>query len=130
MAIKGKPFSFSVCLFSRATGDVLPFPTLDAADFEISTDAGAFTSLTTTPTVNPAFGGLVQFNLTASEVGNQKFSVKMIDVSNDQWETQYYHETVIELSGGGGSTVGSVCVIDARLTATDSEIITANIVND
>lgn len=97
MATKGQPFEFSVSLFSQATGQVLLSPTIAAADFEISTDGGSYASLTNTPTVTPASSGLVAFDLTASEVGNEKFSIKMIDSVGSQWETMFYHETVTDL---------------------------------
>jgi hypothetical protein len=97
MAVKGQSFGFSVSLFSQATGEVLLSPTIQAADFEISTDGGSYASLTNTPTVTPTGGGLVAFDLTASEVGNEKFSIKMIDSVGSQWETMFYHETVTDL---------------------------------
>jgi len=97
MAVKGEPFEFSVSLFSQSTGQVLLSPTIQAADFEISTDGGAYAALTNTPTVTPASSGLVAFDLTASEVGDEKFSIKMVDSVGSEWETMFYHETV-ELS--------------------------------
>lgn len=95
MAIKGQSFDFSVALYSQSNGDILLSPTIESADFEISTDDGAYASLTNTPTVTPTGGGLVSFSITSSEVGNEKFSVKMIDSTGSQWQTMFYHETVV-----------------------------------
>lgn len=91
-AIRGEDFDFTVSLLSQSTGQILASPTIAAADFEISTDSGAYTSLTNTPTVPQ--DGIVLFSLTSSEVGQDYFTVKMIDASGGEWKDMYYHETV------------------------------------
>ena len=39
--ISGQAYTFSLSLFSQATGDVVANPTIAAGDFNISTDGGA-----------------------------------------------------------------------------------------
>ncbi len=101
--ISGSGYTFTVSLFSQATGEILDNPTLDAADFSISTDGGGYSSLSSAPTVTPASSGIVEINLTASEVGTSHFTVKISDDAGAEWKTMLYHESVGIDSGTGGS---------------------------
>ena len=92
--ISGQAYTFSLSLFSQATGDIIVNPTIAGGDFNISTDGGAFTALNTTPTVAPAGGRSVEFNLTSAEVGSSHFCVQCIDAVGDEWKSILYHETV------------------------------------
>ena len=92
--ISGQAHTFSLSLLSQATGDIIANPTLASGDFSISTDGGAFTALDTTPTVTPAGGRSVEFNLTSAEVGSSYFCVQCIDAAGDEWKSILYHETV------------------------------------
>lgn len=102
-AISGQGYTFSVTFFSQATGSLLLNPTITAADFEVSTDGGAYTALASTPTVTPAGSYNVEVTLTSAEVGTSNHSVKMIDASGSEWKSLIYHETV-QASSGGAST--------------------------
>ena len=92
--ISGQAYTFSLSLFSQATGDVVANPTIAAGDFNISTDGGAFAALDTTPTVTPASGRVVEFNLTSAEVGTAHFCIQCIDAAGAEWKSILYHETV------------------------------------
>ena len=94
--IQGQGTEFNVSLLSRANGEILLNPTIEAADFNISTDGGALTQLTNTPTVEPAGSGIVRFDLTAAEVGTAGFTVIMSDASGSEWKNMNYHETVAD----------------------------------
>lgn len=94
LPIKGDPFTFTISLLSATTGEILVDPTLDALDFYVSTDGGAYAQLTTTPTVNPASSEIVEISLTADEVGDDYFVVKAEDFAGDEWQKVVYHENV------------------------------------
>lgn len=92
--IKGDPYTFTISLLSATTGEVITDPTLDALDFFISTDDGAYTQLATTPTVTPASSEIVKISLTADEVGESYFAIKAEDFAGAEWQKVVYHETV------------------------------------
>jgi hypothetical protein len=92
LPVAGSGFTFSVSLFSQTTSQIVISPTIEAGDFKISTDGGALTNLTNLPTETPAGSGIVQVDLTASEVGSSRFSVNMVDVVGSEWKPIYYHE--------------------------------------
>ena len=116
--VAGEPFTFTMSLLSQATGQVLSNPTINSPDVLISTDGGALSLLVTTPTVVPAGSGIVQVDLTASEVGSNRFSIIFEDISGDEWKTTYYHEVISNASsggGGGGSISASGGVLSANI---------------
>jgi hypothetical protein len=94
--IVGQGYTFSVTLFSQTTGEPIAGPTIESADFEVSTDGGAFAALATAPTVTPAGGYNVEISLNSSEVGTSNHTVKMVDASGAEWKTIVYHETVAD----------------------------------
>lgn len=100
--IAGESYAFTLSLFSQSTGSIMQNPSIESDDFQISTDGGAFTPLTSSPTVTPAGGYAVEFNLTSAEVGNDHFCVLCIDSAGDEWKSIAYHEVVGQPSGGGG----------------------------
>lgn len=72
------------------TGPTLPGkfftnPTIDAGDFKVSIDGGAFANLATLPVVYPAGGKVVKINLSAAEMNGAKVVVFGSD-PDDVWE--------------------------------------------
>lgn len=120
--VAGEPFTFTISLLSQTTGQILLNPTINSPDVLISTDGGALSLLTTTPTVVPAGSGIVQVDLTATEVGTDRFSVIFSDVFDDEWKTTYYHEVISKTSGGGGGG-GSIGASGGVLSA-NIEVVT------
>lgn len=106
--VSGSGYTFTVSLFSQSTGEVLDSPTIESADFSVSTDGGAYSSLSSTPTVTPAASGIVEINLAASEVGNGHFTVKIKDDVGAEWKTMLYHESV-----GSEVVVDNAAIADA-----------------
>ena len=106
--IKNQAYSFSVSLYSKSTGGLMLDPTIEAADFNITTDGGALAPLTNTPTVSPAGSGIVKLELTAEEVGNKQFTVIMSDASGEEWRDMRYHESVTDFTAPGSGVNGFV----------------------
>ena len=119
--VAGEPFTFTISLLSQTTGQILLNPTISSPDVVISTDGGALSLLATTPTVVPAGSGIVQVDLTANEVGTDRFSVIFEDAFGDEWKTTYYHEVISNASGGGGG--GSIGASGGVLSA-NIEVVT------
>ena len=120
--ISGQAYTFSLSLFSQATGDVVANPTIAAGDFNVSTDGGGFAALTTTPTVTPAGGRVVEFNLTSLEVGTDHFCIQCIDAAGAEWKSILYHETVGTASDfkadvSGLATAIALGIVDGKCTS-------------
>jgi len=92
--VSGSNYTFTLSLFSQSTGNVIQNPTIAAGDFNISTDGGALTPLSATPTVTPANSYIVEFNLTSEEVGTDHFTVVCVDAAGSEWKDVVFHETV------------------------------------
>ena len=85
-AKKNAAHTFGVGLVSQANPAVLQAnPTLAAGDVKVSIDGGAFTNLTTLPTVTPAAGKRVQVSLSAAEMNGDVITVLFSDASGDEW---------------------------------------------
>lgn len=96
--IQGQGTSFNVSLLSQANGQILLDPTIEAGDFKVSTDGGSLAQLTNTPSVEPSGSGIVRIELTAAEVGSERFTVVMADTSGGEWKSMNYHESVADAS--------------------------------
>lgn len=94
----GEDYTFHVSMISKADGTILMNPTLEQADFNITTDGGALIPLTNMPTVKPTNSGIVEIQLTPAEVGTESFTVVMKDSVDDEWRSMNYHESVSDLT--------------------------------
>lgn len=120
--IAGEAFAFTLSLLSQATGEILANPTLATGDVKVSTDGGALTNLATLPAVTPASSGIVEVNLTSSEVGTGHFTVAFVDAAGAEWKTIYYHEVISAAQSGGGSGGNtSNAVLTAEIITQDYE---------
>jgi len=61
-------------------------PTIEAGDFQISIDGGAFVNLETLPIVQPAGSDVVKVNLSVAEMSGDKIIVRAKDVNGNEWE--------------------------------------------
>jgi len=104
--IAGQPTSFNISLLSRSDGQILLNPDIEADDFTISTDGGPLLPLANLPVVEPAGSGIVRFELTAAEVGNETFTVVMVDSADDEWKSMNYHESVADASSFKADVTG------------------------
>jgi len=89
--VAGQTYTFGIALESVANaGKFQVAPTLDALDFRISTNGGAFAALTNTPTVTPASGMRVQVVLAAAETtaagAGGEIYLKCSDNSGGEWK--------------------------------------------
>jgi hypothetical protein len=62
-----------------------PNPTLAAGDVKVSVDGGAFSNITTLPTVTPGAGVAVRVVLTPTEMNGDNVMVTFIDQAGSQW---------------------------------------------
>ena len=90
-AVVGQTKTFGIELGSVANaGKFQVNPTLDAADFRISINGGAFAALTNTPTVTPSGGAQVVIVLAAAETTSAgaggRIHLRCSDSSGNEWQ--------------------------------------------
>lgn len=84
--VKGVAYTFYLTLDSATvTNTFVSNPTIAAGDFQVSTDGGAFTNLSTIPVVDPAGSVGVLVSLSATEMDGDKVQVVGIDVLGGEW---------------------------------------------
>lgn len=84
--VKGEAYEFYVSLASFADPTIFQAnPTIVAGDFQISRDGGAFTNLSTLPSVEPAGSVGVKVSLSAGEMDADKIQILAQDQADDEW---------------------------------------------
>jgi hypothetical protein len=82
----GVAHTFYAVLVDAASDDLRANPTIAAGDFKISLDDGAFTNLTTLPSVDPASGVQVKISLSAAEAQFTRAVITAIDTATKEWK--------------------------------------------
>lgn len=78
--VKGEDFEGDVCLLDATKSGLFKAnPTLATGDAKISKDNGALANLDTLPSVAPASGKVVKFELTATEMDADKVTLIFSD---------------------------------------------------
>lgn len=84
--LKGVAYEFPLGLDSILGPGFQVNPTLQAGDFQISKDFGAFANLATLPVVTPAGSSSVKVNLSATEMTADKILIEAKDAAGSEWE--------------------------------------------
>jgi len=84
-------YTFTVNLVSPSSGQIIDNPSIEDADFTISTDGGSLSPLTISPEVIDSTS-LVQIQLTDQEIGVSNFVVYISDSNGNAFRDMYYHE--------------------------------------
>ena len=83
---KGEAYVFYIGLTDSLDAEAFKAnPTIAAGDFQISKDGGAFTNLTTLPSVDPAGSVGVKVSLSADEMSADKIQILAQDQAGDEW---------------------------------------------
>ena len=82
---KGEAYEFYMSLYDSSTNSLRDDPTIEAGDFTISKDGGAFANLATLPTVEPAGSVAVKVELSADEMNADKVYIVARDVAGAEW---------------------------------------------
>lgn len=81
--VKNEDFKIQIGLEDYSNpGNLKSNPTLASGDVKISKDGGAFSNLTTLPTVEPASGVAVTVALSATEMNADVVTIVFIDQTN------------------------------------------------
>ena len=85
--VQGEEYQFYLALVdSSDPTQFVTDPTIEAGDFQISTDGGTLVNLATLPSSSPSGSTLVVVSLSASEMTGSKVNVQGIDQSGDEWQ--------------------------------------------
>lgn len=112
-------------LITKGGLDYKSNPTLATGDVKISKDDGAFTNITTLPTVTPASDTSVKVSLSATEMQAARVVIRFTDqTSPKEWEDQ---ELIIETYGHvSAQNIGDPELLDASVASrSDFDVTTA-----
>lgn len=82
---KNTAYTFRLGLVSQSTGQFQVNPTIASGDFQVSLDGGAFSNLTTLPTVEPSGSRMVLISLSADEMNADHVVVQGVDQAGAEW---------------------------------------------
>lgn len=82
---------FTICLYDQSTGQIKTTPTLAAGDVKVSKDNGALANITTLPTEAPASSGILQVDLSATEMTADLVTVLFRDAAGAEWNDVAVH---------------------------------------
>ena len=85
--ISGIPFTFHVTLVNSADpSDYVVDPTIEAGDFQISTEGSVLNNLTNLPIVEPAGSAFIRISLTAAEMTGENVAIFASDQAGSEWQ--------------------------------------------
>lgn len=88
---RGVAYRFTLSLFARSNNQIKTTPTLAAGDVKVSKDNGATANITTLPSEAPASSGILQVDLSATEMTADLVTVTFIDASGAEWNDVAVH---------------------------------------
>lgn len=121
--VKGVAYDFYMSLDAQATSGFQDDPTIEAGDFQISKDGGAFSNLTTLPTVTPSGSPSVRVQLSATEMDADKVYIVAEDQSGAEWNVAV---VFIDVPEGSSQSVLDILEGDHRETSTSAVIYKKN----
>lgn len=78
-------FRFTMSLFARSDNQIKTAPTLAAGDVKVSKDNGATANITTLPAETPASSGILQVDLSATEMTADLVTIIFRDAAGAEW---------------------------------------------
>lgn len=88
---RGTAYRFTLSLFARSDNQIKTAPTLAAGDVKVSKDNGATANITTLPSEAPASSGILQVDLSATEMTADLVTVIFRDAAGAEWNDVAVH---------------------------------------
>lgn len=82
---RGTAYRFTLSLYARSDNQIKTAPTLAAGDVKVSKDNGATANITTLPAETPASSGILQVDLSATEMTADLVTVIFRDAAGAEW---------------------------------------------
>lgn len=114
---RGVAYRFTMSLFAQSDNQIKTTPTLAAGDVKVSKDNGATANITTLPSEAPAGSGILQVDLSATEMTADLVTVTFIDAAGSEWNSAVANiaPTVRQLADlAYPATSGRSMVVDAN----------------
>lgn len=90
-AKRATAYRFTLSLFARSNNQIKTAPTLAAGDVKVSKDNGATANITTLPSEAPASSGILQVDLSATEMTADLVTVIFRDAAGAEWNDVAVH---------------------------------------
>jgi hypothetical protein len=84
-------YRFTISLYARSDNQIKTAPTLAAGDVLVSKDNGATANITTLPAETPASSGILQVDLSATEMTADLVTVIFRDAAGAEWNDVAVH---------------------------------------
>lgn len=84
-------YRFTLSLYARSDNQIKTAPTLAAGDVKVSKDNGATANITTLPVETPASSGILQVDLSATEMTADLVTVIFRDAAGAEWNDVAVH---------------------------------------
>lgn len=112
-------YRFTVSLFARSDNQIKITPTLAAGDVKVSKDNGATANITTLPAESPASSGILQVDLSATEMTADLVTVIFRDAAGAEWNDVAVNIAPSTVQMADLATAAALTVVDDFL---DTEI--------
>lgn len=90
-AKRATAYRFTLSLFARSDNQIKTAPTLASGDVKVSKDNGATANITTLPAETPASSGILQVDLSATEMTADLVTVIFRDAAGAEWNDVAVH---------------------------------------
>lgn len=125
-------YRFTLSLYARSDNQIKTAPTLAAGDVKVSKDNGATANITTLPAETPASSGILQVDLSATEMTADLVTVIFRDAAGAEWNDVAVNIAPSTVQMADLATAAALTIVDdfldtemaAVLAAVDTEVAT------
>lgn len=116
---RGVAYRMTLSLFARSDNQIKTTPTLAAGDVKVSKDNGATANITTLPAETPASSGVLQVDLSATEMTADLVTVIFRDASGAEWNDVAVHIAPSPVQMGDLATAANLATVDNEIAVID-----------
>lgn len=109
---RGVAYRMTLSLFARSDNQIKTTPTLAAGDVKVSKDNGATANITTLPAETPASSGILQVDLSGTEMTADLVTVIFRDASGAEWNDVAVNIAPSPVQMGDLATAANLAIVD------------------
>ena len=110
-------YRFTLSLYARSDNQIKTAPTLAAGDVKVSKDNGATANITTLPSEAPASSGILQVDLSATEMTADLVTVIFRDAAGAEWNDVAVHIAPSTVQMADLATAENLATVDTVVDA-------------
>jgi hypothetical protein len=110
-------YRFTISLYARSDNQIKTTPTLAAGDVKVSKDNGATANITTLPAETPASSGILQVDLSGTEMTADLVTVIFRDAAGAEWNDVAVHIATSPVQMGDLATAANLATVDTVVDA-------------